>query len=220
MQPTFMGVPANKPLTQHAGETISGLINLARMRQNNAREHVARLEQALAAIDHFAQLCLQTRETYIQQIVSDQASIDQFVQFATGQFSAVAVAPPISEAQKSPEYQQAYAASLMAQGSQIQYPIPSEPTQAVLPVRSASSNQRGADSEGRRPVSVITPEMRDQWKQAPPVQVVVAGPGEDGYVASTPTSTVVNIDKTTAASEASNVGSDQRQSEQLSSISQ
>jgi len=218
MQPTFMGVPANQQLTQHAGETIAGLINLARMRQNNAREHVARLEQALGAIDYFAQLCLQTRETYIQQIDADQASIDQFVQFATGQMPTASMAPQPATAPQASQYQDAYAAALAAQGGQqVQYPLQPEPSQVVRPVQTMPPNQR-PDAEGRRPVSVITPEMREQWKQAPPVQVTVAGPGEEGHVPLP--AAPMTIDNTTAAPEANNVGSDQRQSEQLSSVSQ
>jgi len=198
-QSSFMGVPSSPQFAQHGAETIAGLIQIARMRQQAAQDHVARLEQALAAIEYMAQLCIETRQTYIDQINADQAAIEQFVQFsAAGSFAPIGNLDPalVQAAQAAP--QQLVAAP--PAGPLMPMPAQASPF-GGQPLRPMAVDAR-PDAEGRRPVAVITPEMREQWKTAPPVEVKTAGPGEEGYVP-TPGSMM------TTSTEVTHVGSDQ-----------
>jgi len=185
--------------SQHGTETIHGLIGLAQMRQQAARDHVARLEAALSALDYFAQMCLETRALYIQQIESDQVAINQFADFATTQLPFL---PPSPAAPLAPE-----AAGMTPDAF-------SRRLSAVAPVARALTQQtapmQASDAEGRRPVDRITPEMRDQWRAAPPVQVKVARPGDEEYVPQAP---VNGVSQEAMTNEAGHVGTAERQSE-------
>lgn len=193
-QPVFMGAAVSPQLAQHGAETITGLVQIARMRQQSAQDHVVRLEQALAAIEYMAQLCIETRDAYLAQMNADEAAIQQFLRFSSGQMQPAATDSAMLQApQAAPQL-------AMPSGPLSPMPMQASPL-GTGPMRPMPVDSR-PDAEGRRPVSVITPEMREQWKTAPPVEVKTAGPGEEGYVPSP--GLALN-----APTEVTHVGSDQ-----------
>ena len=202
----FPGVPVAPEVSEHANNTLQGIINIAAMRRDQAADNVTRIEQAIAALDFLAQQLIDTRAYYMAQYQQEEQNIAQYYSFATGQ-AVPSVAPQMTvpaPQNGTPQFQGQPPPLQMPPPMQMQ--APQQPVQPQLPpqyvqqpaglqpvpqagpfgapLRPMAPIDLRPDAEGRRPVGVaqLTPELRQAWKETPPVTVEVFKPGEPGYV--------------------------------------
>jgi hypothetical protein len=196
-QGQFPGVPVTQEVSDHANNTLQGMINIASMRRDQAADNVQRIESAIAALDMLAQHLIETRQSYIELYQREEQNIAQYYTFATGQAPAppppqMMVPPPqngtvqypagMPQMQQMPVQPQ-LPPQYIQQPTQLQ-PVPQNGPFGQGPLRPYPQIDTRPDAEGRRPMGVndLTPEMRQRWKETPPVIKEEHRPGDPGYV--------------------------------------